>query len=460
MKIIYTPTIIKGAYKSFYNYIKRYDAELVPLDFLNIPDLLECLDGYENNNRIISTLSLFFLHSFIQSYSTENFERDYNILKNDLSYGVKWNILKEKIDIIDKLVDDVIHQNPDWLFIRSFEDLEFFQLYFAYQIKLKSSIKICFGKEKEFKPHLKYIFQKEEFSDYVFVGHGENFLDSFFNDNLSSTRYEEGLIYKHSFLDSFNSNVSDMEIIDSQYNFSFHTLCPYKCVFCTQNKGNNLSLNYDHLDEVIDKLVYVNHKYDIQSNFCVSSLPFYTNDEIQYFFGKIYKIFGSKIKFNIVHLTTKQYLDNAELLKKFEGSLFYIGVEHFSDKILTLMKKPTNREMNLKLVINSEYKNVGYGIIYNFFKEDMNDFNDLIRTLKLIGKGKFFKLNSFQYTIPNDTIKDEKLYDIELIEPTTFINYFGIDYPLHLKYKNHHDPKLELLKEKNKIALSKGFGIC
>jgi hypothetical protein len=124
------------------------------------------------------------------------------------------------------------------------------------------------------------------------------------------------------------------------------------------------------------------------------------------------------------------------------------------------MKKPTNREMNLKLVINSEYKNVGYGIIYNFFKEDMNDFNDLIRTLKLIGKGKFFKLNSFQYTIPNDTIKDEKLYDIELIEPTTFINYFGIDYPLYLKYKNHHDPKLELLKEKNKIALSKGFDIC
>jgi len=459
MKIIYTPTIINGAYKSFYNYTKKYDVDLIPFDFLNISDLLECLIGYENNNRVISTLSLFFVHSFIKS-GYNSFECDYNKVSCDLSYDVDWIKFKNKIKIIDKMVEQVVNINPEWVFIRSFEDLEFFQLYFAYEIKKRSRIKICFGKEKEFKPHLKYIFMKEEFSDYVFVGHGENFLDDFFENKLDSSGYSEGLYYKKEFLDSFNSGLSDIELKNKQYNFSFHTLCPYKCTFCTQNKGNNLKLNYDHLDEVIDRIGFINKKYNIDSNFCISSLPFYTDEEIQYFFGNIYNNFGNEIKFNIVHLTTPQYLNNSDLLCKFTGSLFYVGVEHFSDKILKLMNKPTTREMNLKLIINPKYNNVGYGIIYNFFQEEMSDFIDLIRILKIVGNNKFFKLNSFQYVVPEDISKNELIYDIKHVEPIIFKDYFNIDYNLILKYKNNHDPNLELLIDKNNIARNKGFELC
>lgn len=453
MKILYTPTIIGGAYKSFYNYTRQYNCELVPFDFINIEQTLECLDDYKNHNRITATLTLFFLYSFLKHDSVDFMKDDYDVVKDDLSYRVNWERLQETIALVDQLVDKAINEKPDWIFIRLFEDLEFFQIYFSYRIKKESNIKICFGKEKELKPYLKNIILKDEFSDYLFVGHGENFLDSFFNNQLNVNKYDENLIYKHDFLDSFNNNISDLEIVNKKYNFAFHTLCPYKCVFCTQNKGNNLNLNIDHIDNVIEKLIYINNKYDIDDNFCISSLPFYTSEEINYFFETVYRKMNSRIKFNIVHLTTPQYLDNFEILSKFDDSLFYVGIEHFSEKILSLMKKPTTKEMNLKLLLNKKYNNAGFGLIYNFFKEELDDYNEMIRALVIARsyqKDRFFKLNSFQYTIPNES--EEYKYGMKLIEPSTFREFYNIEDNIYLKYINSHDHKLDLLKEKNKIA--------
>jgi len=460
MKIFYTPTIIQGAYKSFYNYIKfmNYDIDLKPLDFLNIPDFLECLEDYENHNRVVSSLSVFCVLSFVKNnFSVDKFQDDYNVVKSDLPYKIDFVKLRQKLLIIDSIIAKV---DTEWIFIRSFDDLEFFQIYFAYKLKQKG-VKVVFGKEQEFKQQFIDIFLMDEISDKVFVGHGENFLDSFCNGRMED-KYETNSLYKDEFLESFNNEMSDLEIKNKIYNFSYHTLCPYKCVFCTQNKGNNLKLNYDRFDEMIDKFVYINKNFDVDNNFCISSLPFYSNDEIQYFFGKIYDIFQDRIKFNIVHLTTPQYLDNAELLTKFKDSLFYVGVEHFSDKILTLMKKPTTKEMNLKLLINKKYSNAGFGLIYNFFKEDLKDFNEMINAIKIARSyqpNRFFKLNSFQYTIPADIKEPSECYDLEFIEPKILKAHFNLDQDFFIKYVNKHDPHEAVLKEKNNIAKRNHIGV-
>ncbi len=445
MKILYTPSIISGAITALQNHatVNNYGVSIEEFDFLDTTLVLnEMVYDYSKFNSYIIFYQLFFLDSFVKHKGFGCVVDDYEKM-DELPFKVNWKVFTETLKSVEEKAREIIEINPEYLFVRFLNSTTLISYYLSYLIKRDSNIIVILGCEKKL-PNL----YKEKFEcvvDNIFIGTGEILLDDIVNGNVK--KYKEDYSYTKDNWDTFNFNVSDYEKKHSYFNYILNTKCVYSCNFCSHTSSNK-RLHIDNHDilEMANYLNWVNKKYNFKTNNCVSSLAFINNSQIKEFFGTIDK----HLPLDLIYLSTEQFYNNTDMLDKFTNTVFYLGVEHFSDKMLKLMNKQTcSRELNLKVLLRSYNTNITFGVIYNYFNETKRDFLDLYSVLNII-KDKYPQMNINQYIHYYGGMVDES---VKFIEPIKYKEYFGVeDDTLFFKYVNLHDMDGELITFKSNMV--------
>jgi len=431
--------------------------------FHNYKTLDDFINYQEDKNIVLECDEIPFILSFLKDQTLNELISDFKVFQTELNYGVNFGSLFNYISELKDQVKSIIQEKPNIIIFKLYGKNIFFSLLLSYLIKQnRKDIKIIITDNKPcpYKNIFEFIYEEcieKNIIDNMFWGYNEHIIIDICEDK-ELKRIGENFNYTHRIWENNALKISKFEIENNFFMSAHNIECPYDCSFCLSPKKHHLDFegNKDTLDEMIDYLIWVYQKYDINVVRLFYPLPF-TNDEFKYFFEKLLEKQQQHIKISL-YSTGFQLIDNIDILNEFEELSVFPGVEHFSDRILKLMNKQTTREMNQKILLNNFSFKVYFFLLYNFMNESIDEFKDLLFHLNVFNKSNkpntHPELIKMFFSSTETTYKyNEGLYDITYIEPIKLKEHFKISNRiLFFNYINNQYPYI--LQEKNKLLMN------
>lgn len=471
--ILYLDTVMGiTTTKALKKYINYKNLDNINLSILQDKSLLYFIDEIitldEDLNYNEHFYDAFFIDSFRKDnrYNFQYVEHDYNVVKEDLPYTIDFVGFYEQIKNTDKLIEKILDIDPEYTLLRIIGDRIYLSYYIAFKLKAaRPNMKIIAGGEKDLRKSTYYHNLFLDLVDHLYFGFAEHLLTKLNNDEKIE-KMEYSSDFTEDLWRSYNFGITDEEIKAETVYLIPNISCVYNCRFCSVRKDIKNYNTDTKLEEFTDYIIFLNKKYPGICNFFSTSLAFRSNEEIEYFFGRLYDnnlYTPDKFNLGVCYITSRMYWDNKDLLKKFgNNNRFYIGVESLSDSVLKHMRKPNiNSDINKKLVLGNN--NINYAFIWNYFNETMEEFQEMLRFSTIIKKLKytyprFFKL---QWSSDESQFQQNEIdFDITFKVPHTYKNYFNIaEEYFFFDYYQNTDKDYEILKYKQNILNEKGFTV-